>query len=531
MRKHMIKNIFLFLILCVVLFFTVKGLFFSGTALNKAYSTSFRPDKEPGFVWASAGTHYKRGWIGKKLLGEHYRAAWETPVRAPILDLKAMHGGFKVGKLGGGQQTTSLNLISTQGQTYTLRSVDKDPIEILPAFWQHTFLANLMRDQISGSNPYGALVAAPLAEAVSIPHANPQLVFVSDAERKLQAYQSRVGNKLFFLEEKYTSHSVNLFPGASTIKNSVEMLDYRFRFQNHQIDQKALAKCRLFDILIGDWDRHEGQWNWVGYPAGKQIIYKPIPKDRDQAFSRFQDGLIPWLITRDFALRKFGHFSKNINTNSYVVNAAFLDERALNALTINDFKQIALELQHSLTDQEIAAAVKRFPPAIYKLVGKDIEACLKSRRQNLLTAATEYYKLLAKKVVVTGTDEKELFKVNRINDNLTLVQIFQLSDTDSVGQLLYKRVFSKRETQEILLHGLAGDDVFKIEGKVKTCITLHINGGLGEDTFSDVSIVTDQKHKTVIYDTKKGNNITWTPGLVDKTTSDISLHNYDREGY
>ena len=28
------------------------------------------------------------------------------------------------------------------------------------------------------------------------------------------------------------------------------------------VDQQEFARARLFDMLVGDWDRHEGQWRW-----------------------------------------------------------------------------------------------------------------------------------------------------------------------------------------------------------------------------------------------------------------------------
>jgi hypothetical protein len=49
------------------------------------------------------------------------------------------------------------------------------------------------------------------------------------------------------------------------------------------IDEAEYIKARLFDMLIGDWNRNEDQWRWGEYKK-KKIVYKPIPRDRDQAF-------------------------------------------------------------------------------------------------------------------------------------------------------------------------------------------------------------------------------------------------------
>jgi hypothetical protein len=35
-------------------------------------------------------------------------------------------------------------------------------------------------------------------------------------------------------------------------------------------------------MLIGDWDRHYDQWRWAEYKKKGQVIYRPIPRDRDQ---------------------------------------------------------------------------------------------------------------------------------------------------------------------------------------------------------------------------------------------------------
>ena len=40
----------------------------------------------------------------------------------------------------------------------------------------------------------------------------------------------------------------------------------------------------LFDLIIGDWDRHEDQWRWAEQEDGKDEIYEPIARDRDQTF-------------------------------------------------------------------------------------------------------------------------------------------------------------------------------------------------------------------------------------------------------
>jgi hypothetical protein len=42
-------------------------------------------------------------------------------------------------------------------------------------------------------------------------------------------------------------------------------------------------------MLIGDWDRHYDQWRWAEYKKKGQVIYRPIPRDRDQAFQNLME--------------------------------------------------------------------------------------------------------------------------------------------------------------------------------------------------------------------------------------------------
>lgn len=520
---------FLLLLLAAVL---GKALFFSGTAGSPRLAGQVKPAAKPRHVWVSAGQQYNRSFFGSWWLGKHWRALWTTPIEAPVLDFAHTFGGLKPGQMGGGMQTTSLRLTSADGRSFVLRSLDKDPIGVLPAFWRHTVLADLLRDQVAAANPYAPLVVAPLSEAAGLLHPHPQLVFLPAAEPRIRAHRDQMGDRLFWLEEKFTSSSVAAFDSAQGIYDSVEMLERHYREPGHVIDQQAFVRCRLFDILLGDWDRHEGQWDWVAYPQGQLLRYTPIPKDRDQAFSRYRDGLLPWLLTRDFALPKFAHFGASLqDIRPFTVNSAFIDQRGLNALQRGDFLRAAGALQQALTDQVIDQAVSRLPQPIYRLAGRDLASLLKQRRGELKQAAGAFYRLLAQDVLVAGTDAPEQFVVRRLNDGQTLVQVFSLSGKDSLGPRRYQRVFDNGETQRITLYGLAGNDHFDLSGQVNQGIRVKIVGGRGADRIRDRSLVRQGGKKTLVLDTRQGNHIEWGPETVDKTSDHLSVHSFDREGY
>ena len=528
------RQVSILVLITVLSFGCARKQFFAPTPLTDAAQYELLQSEAPAkvdSVTLKAGKHYKASRFHNFFWGKHYRPLWTAPVRVKVFDINVAKGGLKFEKLGGGMQTTSLTLVDENGFSYALRSIDKDPIDLLPGLLKKTFVANVLRDQTSAINPYAALVLPPLIEAAGIPHSTPELVYVLPTDTSFGENSAKFQDRLFMIEEKYTDkNSITSALGKATdVVGSDNMLHERFDEDDHFIDQKAFGKARLFDIFINDWDRHEGQWNWAVYKEGGETIYRPIPKDRDNAFFKFDDGIIPWLFSRNWApLRKFETFSRDYkDVYALHINAKFIDSRALSKLTSQDFDSIALELQSALTDEVIERAVRNYPDTIYKLEGAETIAKLKSRRDQLPYAAREFYKVLAKKVMVIGTDEEDIFEVIRLNDEETAVTVKRNSDNKQT----YHRVFYRSETDRIILHGLDEDDKFTVSGEVKKGIPVVIVGGRGEDEIKDASRVKGWSKHTLVYDTKNGTELKAGPETKDNRKNDVSVHAFDREGF
>ncbi|MGB2686226.1 MAG: hypothetical protein WBC43_14515, partial [Olleya sp.] len=78
-------------------------------------------------VLVAASALYKADEIKILFQGEQYRAAWATPIKAPVLFLDTLFGGVTITKEGGGKQTHSLKLETKEGVELTLRGINKDP--------------------------------------------------------------------------------------------------------------------------------------------------------------------------------------------------------------------------------------------------------------------------------------------------------------------------------------------------------------------------------------------------------------------
>jgi len=130
----------------------------------------------------SASTLYEANALKKLMQGEHYRKAWATPVKVPVVFLDTLFGGLTIIKEGGGNQTKSLKLQDHNCNRYDLRSINKTPAPLIPEFAKILRLENIIIDGISAQHPYAATAVAFLADAAQVLHTAPKLYFVPEQE-------------------------------------------------------------------------------------------------------------------------------------------------------------------------------------------------------------------------------------------------------------------------------------------------------------------------------------------------------------
>ena len=485
-------------------------------------------------IAVAANPMYLAGGFKEGFLGKHYRAEWLTPVAMPLLDLGEEKGGLVPYQKGGGKQTSSLKLRNEEGREYSLRSVNKDPTNVLPVALQETFARDLLQDQISAQHPYGALVAAELAGAAGVYHTNPKLVYVPNDPR-LRQYRDEFSNTVSFLEEDADEdHSDVASLGFSTNLVGTEKVLERMRNDHdNQIDEAEYARARLLDMLIGDWDRHEGQWRWAETKSGDDNrLFRPVPEDRDVAFFR-ADGIIPWLVSRRWGVRNFQNFGKDFGDYKGLnLTALTADRTFLSSLTREQWLSIASEMKNTLTDAVIEEAVRQMPPEVYPLSGPEIVEKLKSRRDLLPELAEKYYVHLAEDVDIAGSDKREKFEVRHLSNDETEVIVRKINKEGEVKKILFQRKFFHKETEELHLYGLGGDDVFEVTGSVQRSPMIRIIGGEGNDTIVDQSHVRGGVRKTKVYDnTKEENVFVFSSETEDKTEAFEEVNLYDRDNY
>lgn len=501
-------------------------------AVKQTMTGDVLPDPSIKTVHVKASDQYHAGKWRQKLFGKNYRNVWAQKVEVPVFDIGKEKGGLKILQKGGGQQTLSLRLEDSTGLEYTLRSVEKYPEKAVPEMFRKTFAQDLVQDQISASHPYAALVVPAMAEAVGIYHTNPKLVFIPNDSR-LREYQKSFSNTLALFEERPAgnwSHAP-YFGHSKKIINTTKVLEELAKDNDNAVDQDFVLRSRLFDLVIGDWDRHDDQWRWATIDVKKGNLYRPIPRDRDQAFF-VNEGMLAKLWSRRWALPKFEGFDEDINwTPGLSFNARYFDRTFLTGLTKDRWLETARAIQAKLTDDVIEKSIREWPKEIFDKRGEKIIKDLKSRRDRLHQYAMDYYRFLAREVDIVGSDKHEQFKVSRLKNGDTHVQVYKITKEGDLGKLLYDRVFKRKETKEIRLYGLGGNDIFHVAGSSKKSIQLRIIGGEGKDLLSDSSHTGGLSKKVFFYDRKGQFEITQANEIINKSSKDPGVNEYNRKAF
>jgi hypothetical protein len=486
-----------------------------------------------------AGKQYAKKESYQVLWGQHYRKEWTTPVKVQVVSLDTLAGGLKPYEKGGGRQTKTLRLHDKDKREYVLRSIDKSFGKALPEIYQGTFIEKLIDDQVSIGHPYSALTIPPLARAAGIYHTQPRVIYIPK-QPALDSFNEDFGDELYLFEQRPDENwaTAENFGFAENIIGTDKMLEELLEDHNHRIDQEMYVRSRLFDWVIGDWGRHEDQWRWAEFKDGDKKLFKPVPRDRDQAYTLFDGKFLKTFISMG-GLDHLQSFDTAIqNIAAYNFPARNLDRRAANEMSLDKWISLARELQHSLTDQVIESAIKLLPPEIYSFSGPAIVTKIKARRNNLQSYARDYYSFLAQAVDVVGADDKELFRINRINDNDTRVTVLGINKKGTVGgPAVYDRVFHASETSEIRLYGMGKDDLFTIDGNVGSGILIRIIGGKGEDSLVNTSVVSGNRKLIQVYDDEdskmKGSKETRLHIRNDKHLNNYEYKSfeYDKKGF
>ncbi|WP_255155146.1 hypothetical protein [Ferruginibacter sp. HRS2-29] len=452
---------------------------------------------------AAAGPQFKASGWHQFWWGKHWRKEWLQPVTFPVFRIDTVLGGLTPEKLGGGHQTKSLRLHDKTGKEYILRTIDKNLELLIPEEFKGSIVNDIVNDQISTAHPYGPLSIASLAGAIGSLHTNPVIVFVPD-DPSFGEFQKIFANKLCLFEERPSGdgwENTAFTNYADKVHNSEKLLENLREDNDKQVDQHAFLRIRLLDMLVNDWDRHPDQWVWTAYKKDGRTTYYPFARDRDQAFSK-TDGVNIFLLSLPWVLRSVRNINANIHDVIGVNLAAVtLDKQFLNELTKEDWEATIKSVQQALTDDAIHEAILKMPSEIYNMSGAWLEKRLKQRRDNMMFYGMKYYRIINKRVFLTGTDKRELVTIDKTGNRTTTITIQKLNKQDVAVDTIFHRLFDRDLTREINIYPMGDEDVFVYKGQAKNKIFIRNIGGEGNDTYLNLTSSKGTGHKTRIYDT------------------------------
>lgn len=431
----------------------------------------------------------------ESIWGDHYRDLYYKKITAKVAVLDTLYGGLKVVRKGGGHQTRSLRLVDSLGKEYNMRALKKSGVKFLQSTvfkdnfveksLDNTVSEDILKDFYTASHPYIFLAIPTLSEALDIYHTNPSLFYVPK-QPALGKYNAIHGDELYLIEERPEENHKDLasFGKPDDIESTADVYERLRRDEKYRIDEDSYIRARLFDMLIGDWDRHEDQWRWAEFKMDDGThLFRPIPRDRDQAFSNFDGAFIGALRGIFGFAKRFQKYEEDPQNIKWLNAAALrLDRTLLQNATLKDWQKQAGFIKENLTDTVIETAFENIPQESYNENVEAIITTLKARRDNLDNIVNDYFKVHAHTMIVTGTDKDDFFEIERLPAGKTKISVYRIKKGKK-KDIISERIFDKKYTKQIRIYGLDDDDVFESNGKANNPIKIRIIGGQNNDEY------------------------------------------------
>jgi hypothetical protein len=471
--------------------------------------------------------------------GAKYKNAYSTPVTAPVASFDTLFGGLKVVREDSDKDYNSLLLTDGVGTKYRMRAMSKNALKISReiVFEDDTKKVSKiksneipsLKDQgvnfYTASHPYAEMAVPKLAETIGVFHTEPKLFYVPK-QIGLGNFNSKFGNDLYLIsiEPSEKKEEDYLFEYPEDVETTDDILIKMRKSGNVFVDEKTYIKSRLFDMLIGDWNRKPDHWRWAtSYNSDRQKVFVPIPANRDNAFSSFEGNILDLTRSLFNGSKQIHIYGKELTDLAWFNKEGLILDRALLKNSgRNQWRFTAQSIQDSLSDEVIDNAFQNIPPEVRDESLTDLKQRLKDRRDNLLKIADDYYNYLAVQQTIVGSDYDDLFEITRLPKGITNVRSFTTINGKKSDTLI-DRNFLQKDTKELWIYGLGGSDRFIVNGKGDSPIFIRLIGGRGKDVYE-----INEGRKVKVYDyEERGDTIVQKNGGNFRFTNVYNLNTYD----
>lgn len=474
----------------------------------------------------------------KTVWGAKYKDAYSQPVTAPIASLDTLYGGLTVVREANTDDYNALLLKDSKGNKYRMRAMAKNALKISrkivfedntdPTKETETDVPTMKGQNINfytASHPYAQMAIPDMAKAIGVFYTSPQLFYIPKQEN-LGNFNENFGNDLYLISVAPSEKSEGeaLFEYPDDVETTDDILTKMRKTGNVFVDEENYIKSRLFDMLIGDWDREPGHWRWAKYyNQYKKDVFVPIPTNRDNAFSSFEGNILD-LTQSLFSGTKRSHIysDKLADLKWFNKEGIILDRALIPNSGRSQWKYLARKIQEDLTDEIIEEAFNSVPPEVQDESLNEIKQKLKARKENLEEIADKYYSYLSTQQTITGTDYDDAFIITRLPEGRTNVSSFTTINGKRSDTII-NRSFSANDTKELWIYGLGGSDTFIVRGEEDSPIFVRLIGGQGNDVYQ-----LEAGRKVKVYDyEKKTDTIIENKGANMRFTNVYKLNTYD----
>lgn len=445
----------------------------AGTDVNEADSVVYESIYPP--ISKNKSAIYKWLW------GTHYLKLYTIPVAAQAITLDSFSGGVQV--VDQIPYFHGLLLANNRKQLYMLRPLGGSTSFMESDFFREvynrkefesTYLDQFIKEAYTIINPFTFISADYMAKKTGLNSTNSRIYYIDkNSTRDTIVNGSDIQGKLV---------SITDVPDLNTKQQVItteQLLQDIQRSKLYVVNQPHYIRERLFDMLIGDWNKIPENWNWQITSKGDSIFYNPMVIDRNHAFTKV-DGILfkemLQVLSLGFIVDYNGEFKdlKKINKLGFALDMA---------LTSQSDESVWLEearfLKENLTDQLIEEAFAQLPSGIDSIETGHLKLKLRERREKIGEVAHAYFTLLQRTPVIAGTKQDDYFRVDRYDPDSLRIRIYSPESQSFV----FDRKYGKKETNEIWLYGLEGNDRFEVNGRAEKEPPVYFISGPGDNHY------------------------------------------------